>query len=148
MREPGELALHPHELARVLERLLLGLRDVTALQVTAILRTTLVARLGGDLVVELPDLLGRVDGRAQRDVRIALLRRPDDGLLAEDPGNPDARMRLLERQRPRVHDAVLEVRALPPERPVLGPRLHDELVRLLEPLAVVGWIDAGRQLLL
>jgi hypothetical protein len=76
MREAGELALHPHELARVLERLLFGLGDVAALQIAAVLGTSRVARLARDLIVELPDLLGRVDRGAERDVRIALLARP------------------------------------------------------------------------
>src|SRR5688572_7486415 len=68
--------------------------------------------------------------------------------LDEHTGDPHARMRLLQRQRPRVHDAVLIVRALPAERSVLGPRLDDQLVRLLEALAVVSGIHPGGELLL
>ena len=116
VREAGELALHPHELPRVGERLLLGLGDVAALQIAAVLGAAGVARLRRHRVVELPDLLRGVDRGAERDVRIALLRRPDDRLLAEHAGNPDARVRLLQRHRPRVHHAVLVVRALPAER--------------------------------
>src|SRR5262249_44767646 len=38
MGKTGELALHPHELARVLDRLLFGLGDVDALEIAAVLR--------------------------------------------------------------------------------------------------------------
>src|SRR5438552_7183428 len=82
VRQAGELALHPHELPRVGQRLLLGLGHVAALQVAAILGPALVADLGRRLVVELPDALGRLDLRAERDVGIALARGPDDRLLA------------------------------------------------------------------
>src|SRR5438874_1173132 len=37
MRQTGELALHPHELLRVLHRLFFGLGDVTALEIAAVL---------------------------------------------------------------------------------------------------------------
>src|SRR5436309_7646576 len=148
MRQPRELALHPHELLGVGHRLLFGLGDVAALQVTAILGAAGVAGLQRDLVVELPDLLGRLDLGAERDVGIALLRGPDDRLLAEHAWDPHARVRRLQRHRPRVHHAVLVVRAFPAERPGLGPRLHDQRVRLLEALAVVRGIDAGGELLL
>src|SRR5713226_8445828 len=148
VREARELALHPHELAGVLHGLLLGLGDVAALEVAAVLGAARVARLRRDLIVELPDLLGRLDGGAQRDVGVALLRRPHDRLLAEHARDPDPRVRLLQRHRPRVHHAMLVVRALPPERPGLRPRLDDQLVRLLEALAVERGVDAGGELLL
>jgi hypothetical protein len=148
MRQAGELALHPHELPRVLQRLLLGLGDVAALQVAAVLGPARVAGLLRDLVVLLPDLLGRLDLGAERDVGIALLGRPDDRLLAEHARDPHPRVRLLQRDRPRVHHPVLVVRAFPPERSRLRPRLDDEVVRLLEALPVVGGIDAGGELFL
>src|SRR6058998_1999556 len=43
MGEPGELALHPHELTRVGEGLLFRIRDVAALEIAAILRPRRVA---------------------------------------------------------------------------------------------------------
>ena len=43
---------------------------------------------------------------------------------------------------------MLVVVALPAERAGLGPGLDDQIVRLLEPLAVEGRVDAGRELLL
>src|SRR5437773_1511238 len=109
MGEPGELALHPHELPRVGHGLLFRLRHVAALEIATVLRPRRVARLRGHGIVELPDLLGGVDGRAERDVRIALARGPDDGLLAQHAGDPHARVRLLQRHRPRVYYPVLVV---------------------------------------
>src|SRR5262247_4170613 len=124
MGEAGELALHPHELPRIRHGLLFRLRHVAALEIAAVLRPRRVARLRGHGIVELPDLLGGVDGRAERDVGIALARRPDDGLLAQHAGDPHARVRLLERHRPRVDHAVLVVRALPAEGTGLLPRAN------------------------
>src|SRR5437667_6440599 len=131
MGETGELALHPHELSGIGHRFLFGLRDMAALQVAAILRSPGIPGLGRDRIVQLPDLLGRVDGGAERDVRVALARRPHDGLLAHHARDPHARVRLLQRNRPRVDDPVLVVRALEPDGPHLRPRADGQLVRLL-----------------
>src|SRR5205814_8002333 len=57
MRQTGELALHPQELAGVLFGLFLAVGDVDLLQITAVLRAGFVAGLKRDLVVQLPDLL-------------------------------------------------------------------------------------------
>src|SRR2546428_3331424 len=148
VREARELALHPHELAGGLHGLLLGLGGVAAPEVAAVLGAARVARLRRDLIVELPDPLGRLDGGAQRGVGGALLRRPPDPLLAEHARDPDPRVRPLQPHRPRVPHAVLVVRALPPERPRLRPRPDDQLVRPLEALAVGRGGDAGGGLLL
>src|SRR5215469_4307295 len=51
MRQAGELALHPQELSGVSLRLLLAVRDMDLLQVTAVLRARLVAGLQRDLVI-------------------------------------------------------------------------------------------------
>src|SRR5215831_9554750 len=115
MRKTGELALHPQKLAGVLFRLFLGVGDVDLLQVAVVLRAGGVADLFGGRVVELPDLLGRLDRGVERDIGVALLGRPDDRLAAEYAWNPDARIRLLQRHRPGVDDAVLVVRPLPAE---------------------------------
>src|SRR5215472_10968009 len=128
MGETGELALHPHELSRVGHGLLFRLR-----------------RHG---IVELPDLLGGGNGGAERDVGIALARGPDDGLLAEHARDPHARMRLLQRHRPRVDHAVLVVRALPAEGARLRPRADDQVMRFLEALAIKGRVDPGGELFL
>src|SRR5207245_7626478 len=105
------------------------------LEVAAVLRARLVAGLERDLVVQLPDLLGRLDRGVERDVGIALLRRPDDRLLAQDAGNPNARIGLLQRHRPRVDDAVLVVRALPAERPLARPGGDTQIMRLMDAFA-------------
>src|SRR5579872_2271699 len=101
VREAGEFPLHPEELPGVLLGFLLGVRDVDLLQVAAILRAGLIAGFQRHLVVKLPDLLRRLDRGVERDVRVALLRRPDDRLLAQDARDPDARVRLLQRHGPR-----------------------------------------------
>src|ERR1700736_4157960 len=106
------------------------------LQVAAVLRARLVPGLERDLVVQLPDLLGRLDRGVERDVGIALLRRPDESLLAQDGGDPNARIGLLQRHRPRIDDAVLVMRALPAERPLARPGANDQIMRLVEALAV------------
>src|SRR4051812_33915634 len=95
------------------------------LQVAAMLRARRVADPGGGLVVRRPDPLSRLDGGVQRDVRIAMLARPDDRFAAEYARDPDAWVGLLERERPRIDDPVLIVGALPPKRPGLGPDLDD-----------------------
>src|SRR5262249_39911098 len=148
VRQAGELALHPAELPGVLDRPFLAVGDVHLDQITAVLRAGGVAYFVRGLVVELPDALGVGDRRVERDVGVALLRRPDDGLFADNAGDPHPRIGLLQRQRPRVHHAVLIVRALEAERAGQGPCLDDQIMRLLEALAVEGGVHAGRQLLL
>ena len=147
VREAGELALHPHELGCVFERLLGRVGAVDAQQVAAVFGAGVVADFVRRIVVGLPDALGRLDRGVERDVGVAVLGRPDDGLAAEHAGDPDARVRLLHRQRPRVDHAVLVVLALPAEGAGPGPGLDDEVVRLFEALAVVGGVDAGGELL-
>src|SRR5262249_18378329 len=92
VREAGEFALHPAKLLGVRDRPLFAVGDVHLDQITAVLGAGGVARLFGDLVVELPDTLGVGDRGVERDVGIALLRRPDDGLFADHAGNPYARI--------------------------------------------------------
>ena len=148
MGEASELALHPAELARVLDGLFLIVRDMHLDQVAPVLRPGLVAGLQRHIVIDLPDLLGVGDGSVERDIGVALLGRPHDGLAADDAGHPDARIGLLQRHRPGVHHAVLVVPALEAEGAGLGPGADDQVVRLLEALAVVGRVDAGGELLL
>src|SRR4029453_15142066 len=138
MGKAGELALHPAELLGVLARLVLVVGDVDLDQVAAILRPADIAGLQCHLVVEFPDLLGLLDRGVQRDVGIALLRGPHDRLLADHARDPDARIGLLQRHCPRVHDAVLVVRALEAEGTRLCPGLGDELGGLLEGRAGAG----------
>ena len=117
-------------------------------KVAAVLRPADIAHVRRHAVVELPDLLGLLDRGVERDVGVALLRCPDDRLLADDARNPDARIGLLQRHRPWIDHSVLVMVALEAERPRLRPGPGDEVVRLLEALAVEGRIDAGGELLL
>ena len=117
-------------------------------EVAAIFRPGLIADAGGHLVVDLPDLLGISDRGIQRDVGIALLGGPDDGLAADHARHPDPRIGLLQRHRPGIDHPVLVMLALEAERPGLGPGLDHQLMRLLEALAVVGRVHAGGELLL
>src|SRR5262249_56955887 len=95
-----------------------------------------------------PDLVRAFDGRVERDVGVAVLRGPDDCFRADDARNPDARIGSLQWHRPRIDNAVLVMLTLPAERPLAGPGGDDQIVRLLEALAVERRIDARRQLLL
>src|SRR5262249_40439826 len=92
VRQAGELALHPQELARVLQCLLLGLGDVDLLQQAVVFRAAGKPGLGRLVIVHLPDLVRPLDRGVERDIRIAVLRRPDDRLFADDAGNPDTRV--------------------------------------------------------
>src|SRR4051794_28557724 len=144
----GELALHPQELAGVALGLFLAVGDVHLLQIAAVLGAGLVAGLARHRVVQFPDLLGGLDRGVQRDIGVALLRRPDDRFARQDARDPDPRIRLLQWHGPGVDDAVLVMRALEAERTRRRPRLDDKIVRLLEALAVESRIDPGRELLL
>ena len=148
MRQTGELALHPHELPGVLQRLLFGVLHVHADQIAEILRPRRVANLGRGLRICVPDRLGRIDRGVQRDVRIALLRRPDHRLARQHARYPHAWIRLLHRHRPGVDHALLVVRAFPAERTRRGPGLLDQVMRLDEAFAVVRGVHAVGQLLL
>ena len=148
MREAGEFTLHPHELTRVLDRFFLGFGDMDLFQQSMIIRPALEPRLSRDTIVKIPDLPRAIDGRVQRDVRIAVLRGPDHGFLAEHARDPDARVRLLQWHGPWVHHAMLIMRAFPTERTRLGPDLGDQIVRFLKPFPVIGRIDARGELFL
>src|SRR5262245_40445885 len=76
-----------------------------------------------------------------------MLSAPFDGLGTDDPWNPHRRMRLLIRQCPRIHVAIVKMLALvaPGTRP--RPRLHDEVVRFVEVLAIVRGIRVVEELL-
>jgi len=75
-----------------------------------------------------------------------MLRAPDDGLRAQQAGNPNRRMRLLQRQRPWIDETIMEMLALVAPWAGLRPCLDDEVVRLVEQLAVEARIRIGREL--
>ncbi len=75
-------------------------------------------------------------------VHVVHLRAPAPGLDRAAAGNPDRRMRLLDRPRPDVDVALLVVAAVEGEGVLLGPGLHDEVVRLVVALAQLARVLA------
>src|SRR6266571_7432173 len=66
--------------------------------------------------------------------------RPFHRLDAHSGGNPDRRMWLLQRSRPRIHIAIVIMFALPAEGAGRGPRFDDEVMRFFKALPVeVRW---------
>ena len=70
-----------------------------------------------------------------------------EGLERAGARDPDRGMRLLDRAGPGVDVAELVVLADELERPGLGPRLDDQVVRLGEALAGLGRVDRERVVL-
>ena len=68
-------------------------------------------------------------------------------LVAPSARDPDRRMRLLHRSRPRVHVAELVVLPHVDEGPRLGPAAQDQVERLAEALAGLGRVEAVRVVL-
>src|SRR4051794_2028330 len=118
------------------------------LQKSVIRRTAGEARFRCFIIVHFPDLLGAFDGRVERNIRIAVLRCPNDRLFADDARNPDTRVWLLHRHRPWIDDTMLIMRAFPAERPGSGPGLDDQVMCLFEALTIEGGVDAVGELLL
>ena len=109
--------------------------------------TRLVATLARDLVVELERLPRGLETCRQHHVGDAIAGAPLHGVLRQQSGNPYRWMRLLVRTHAGVHVAVVVVVAFPAKRPGRAPRLHDELVRLLEALPVVWALRVVRNTL-
>ena len=96
----------------------------------------LVPELGCRVVVHVEGVPGRAELGRQQHERVAVLRRPSNSLDTDRRWDPDLGVRLLVRPHPGVHVAIVVVLALPSERSGIGPSLDDEVVRLLEALAV------------
>src|ERR1700689_749772 len=75
-----------------------------------------------------------------------MLGAPLDGFGTEDARNPHRRLGLLIRQRPRIHVAIMKVLALVGPRTGPGPGLYDEIMHLVEHLAVVRRIGVVEEL--
>src|ERR1700693_2341199 len=75
-----------------------------------------------------------------------MLRAPYDGLWTDYAGNPDRRPRFLIRQDPRIDEAIGEMFALPSKRPRTRPCGDDDVVGLIEILAIVGRIGVVEDL--
>src|SRR6516162_7124390 len=76
-----------------------------------------------------------------------MLRTPNDRLRAEHARNHDGRMWLLIRPNPWIDEAIVEVLAFPAERTGARPRREDQIMRLVEHLAVVSRIGVIEDLL-
>src|SRR6266851_1592486 len=136
-----------NEAFRKLLRLVLGLREHGRNQVAEVLRTGLIPLLRCLVGIKIPQLAGRAELGAERDVGIAMLGAPLHGFGAEHARNPRRGMGLLIRQCPRIHVTIMKMLAL--VTPWAGPRpgLHDKVVRLVEHLAVVSRIGVVEKLL-
>src|SRR5581483_12200064 len=83
--------------------------DEDGLEVSEVFRSGLIAFARGHIGVEIPQLDGGLEPGGERDVREALLRAPYDGVGAHEAGDPDRRMRLLDRNDPRINEAEMEM---------------------------------------
>src|SRR5581483_4366593 len=128
------LPASPHESLRQLLRLGFGLGNHGRDQIAEVFRARLIAVLRRLVSVVVPQVAGRTELGAERDVWIAMRGAPLHGLRAEDTRNPHWRMRLLIGQRPRIDVAIMEVLALVAPRAGARPGLHDEVVSLVEQL--------------
>src|SRR5579863_1151405 len=136
-----------HVPLRDLVRLFLSLGDVHFLQVAEIFRPDLVTLFRRGVAIHIPQLHRRFEERRQRDIRVTMLRAPDYGLGTEQPWNPDRRMRFLDRQAPRIDEAVVEMLALVAERTRPGPRLDHDVVGFVEIFAVKRGVRVAGELL-
>ena len=121
-------------------RLLVGLRHVDHRGPADLRRRHVVAAVGRRVLAQHVEvLLHHLELRIrQRDPRVPALRDEADGLHAPGAGDPDGRVRLLQRPRPDVHPAEVVVLALEVEGAGLGPRPHDQVVGLPVALADEG----------
>src|SRR5437899_2284856 len=76
-----------------------------------------------------------------------MLGAPDDGLRAENARNHDWRMWFLIRPHPWIDEPIVEMLAFPAERTGSRPRSQDQIMGLVEHLAVVGGIGVVEDLL-
>src|SRR5258708_8689039 len=79
------------------------------LEIAEILWPCLITFLRGDIGVQIPHLNCRLQEGGESNERIPMLGAPNQGVWADDPWNPDGRMRLLNRQRPGIDVAIVEM---------------------------------------
>ena len=128
--------------ARLSHRSFVGLRDVNRVRPGELVGRGLVARLLSLLAIHLEKACHRRDGTQGLAIGVAHARGPADGRAGALRWDPDWRMRLLVGPRPRIDVAELVVLAEKGKRPRLGPRSHDQVVRLGVALLRVSRIDA------
>src|SRR5262249_15063026 len=78
---------------------------------------------------------------------IFVLRRPHHCFRADQPGNPDGGMRLLQRQDPRIDEAIMEMLTLKSEGPWPGPGLDYKFMCFVKIFTIIGWIGVIEELL-
>ncbi len=87
-------------------------------------------------------LAAQVAAEAEVAVVVVVLGAEVPGLDRAAAGDPDRRVRLLDRLRPGVHVAQLEVLAVPGEGVLLRPGAQDQVVRLLVLVAQRGRVGS------
>ena len=138
----------PVPIAAQLVGLLVGIGAGHAYGIATIVGGGSIPLLFCGLPIEVIDASQELDGWSEGYVGVAMPGRPYDGFRACHTGDPYGWVRLLDGHHPRVDDAVLEVLAFPAEGAGGGPRLHDDVVGLIEPLAVVHRIGVRGHALL
>src|SRR5262245_11940682 len=138
----------PEEMPALLVGFLVGVGDAHSDDVAAMPGCRRETDPRGDVVVEVVDLVDDVERRGERHVRVAVLRGPADRFGTDDAGNPDRRVRTLQRTDPRIDHPVVVVPAFPAKGTGRRPRLDDHVVGLVEPLPVVDRVRVSRDALL
>src|SRR5262249_39799162 len=133
----------PEVWLELLARLLVGLGDVDGHTPAKLFGLGLVAGLLTRFTKKAEHASKDVDVKI-RDAHVgeAPLGDEVDGLQAAGAGDPDGRVRLLNRPRPGVDIGEVVVLRVPQKRPRLGPRLEDQVKRFAETLAGVRGVDA------
>src|SRR5438046_1437510 len=104
LHRPAQRGSHaPDEVTPGLECLRLRVGGDGADQEAELVGRHLAAHLGGALPVIVEELAGDVEGHQEGHEGVTAPAGPDRRLRAGRAGNPDRRMRFLERQAPRVH---------------------------------------------
>jgi len=113
---------------------LFGLGHKRRNQIAEVLRPCLIPVFRRFIGVDVPQVTGRPDRRAQSDIGIAVLCTPLYRLRTQYTRNPDWRMWFLIRHCPRIHVTAMEMLAFIAPWSGFGPRLDDEVVSFVEVL--------------
>ena len=120
-----------HVLLVIFFCLLVCLRNAHQLQKSQAVGVVIDSTLGNSLPIALDDVVAaQIAVVGQVAVHVVPIQHPVPGLQAAGTGDPHRRVRLLHRTRPDTDVAQLVVLAVENRRLVLGPGLHDHVVRL------------------
>src|ERR1700730_17229057 len=117
------------------------------LKIAEVFRAGFIALLRRHLAIQVPQFRSGRQCGTKPEVRVAMLRAPDDCLRAENARDHDWRMWLLIRPYTWIDEAVVEVFAFPAKRTGPRPRRQDQIMRLVEHLAVVSRVGVIEDLL-